>query len=397
VKGSKVKADMAYKKFQADQLFTGYALLDNHVLITDENGKIADIVIRSEAGDDIKKFEGILSPGFVNCHCHLELSHLKGLIPKKTGLVDFVYKVVTERHHAEEEILAAIITVENEMLENGIIAVGDICNNLLTLSQKQKSNLRYYNFIEASGWLPEVSQMRFERARGLYEAFSNKNSAFRSSIVPHAPYSVSENLWNQIQPFFENKVVTIHNQETKFEDEFFLEGTGDFTRMYQLMKIDNSHHQPTKRSSLQSYFNKLQKAKNILLVHNTFINQADIDFINTASCGKNTFFCLCINANLYIEDCLPPVEMLRKNNCRIVLGTDSLASNRSLSITDEINTIRENFPATPLVEVLQWATINGAKALEIENDSGSFEKGKTPGIIQLVLSDKKIEKIKRLT
>lgn len=94
-----------------------------------------------------------------------------------------------------------------------------------------------------------------------------------------------------------------------------------------------------------------------------------------------TFFCLCINANQYIENALPPIEMLRKNNCTIVLGTDSLASNWSLNILDEIKTIKQNFPAIALEEMLQWATINGAKALQMENDLGSFEKGKKPGVV----------------
>ncbi|HEY1872670.1 MAG TPA: amidohydrolase, partial [Chitinophagaceae bacterium] len=64
---------MGYQKFNADQLFTGYELLNNdHVLITDDNGKIEDIVLKYDAGDDIQRFNGILSPGFINCHCHLE-------------------------------------------------------------------------------------------------------------------------------------------------------------------------------------------------------------------------------------------------------------------------------------------------------------------------------------
>jgi cytosine/adenosine deaminase-related metal-dependent hydrolase len=153
--------------------------------------------------------------------------------------------------------------------------------------------------------------------------------------------------------------------------------------MYELMKIDNSHHQATKRSSLQSYFDKLEKADNAILVHNTFTKQEDIDYIKlqTSNSKLQTFFCLCVNANKYIEDALPPIELLRKNNCEIILGTDSLASNWSLNILDEIKTIRKNFPSIPIAEILQWATSNGAKALQMDDQLGSFEKGKRPGII----------------
>lgn len=372
---------MSYRKLKADKIFDGFRFINNHVLIITQDGIIEDIVPQESAGDDFEVFEGILSPGFVNCHCHLELSHMKGLILAKTGLVNFVFKVVTERHHSDEEILSAIDKAENEMLQNGIVAVGDICNNSLTISQKKKERLNYYNFIEASGWLPAVSQTRFERAKKLLDEFSVLDS--KCSIVPHAPYSVAENLWKEIQPYFENKVVSIHNQETAFEDEFFLKGSGDFLRMYEIMKIDNSHHEATNKSSLQSYFGKLIGAGNAILVHNSFTKQDDIDYVKLQASNfkLQTFFCLCINANKYIEDALPPIELLRKNDCAIVLGTDSLASNWSLNILDEIKTIRKNFPSISLEEILGWATINGAKALQMEAKLGSFEKGKKPGVV----------------
>jgi aminodeoxyfutalosine deaminase len=376
---------MTYRKFQAAQLFTGYEMLnDEQVLITDENGMVLNISSVEEAGDDIQQLNGIISPGFINCHCHLELSHMKDRIPERTGLVDFVYKVVTERHYSPEEIHSAIESAETHMMEKGIVAVGDICNNALTIPQKNKGRLYYYNFIEASGWLPEISKQRFDRALQLFYEFEKSGKpASATSIVPHAPYSVSEKLWELIKPYFQNKTVTIHNQETAFEDEFFLHGSGDLTRMYQMMKIDSSHHKPSKRSSLQSYFHQLQSASSSILVHNTFTKQADLEFIrseSTLNIGQ-TFFCICINANLYIENSIPPVELLRANDCRIVLGTDSLASNRELDILSEIKKINEHFPAIPLVEILQWATINGAQALGVHERYGSFEKGKSPGVV----------------
>lgn len=374
---------MSYRKLTADLLFTGTEMLDStHVLITKRDGEIIDVINKENAGEDVEIFKGVLSPGFINTHCHLELSHMKSLIPEKTGLVDFVYKVVTQRHFSEEEIFEAIKNAEKEMRESGTVAVGDICNNILTLPQKLQHNLQYYNFIEASGWLPDVAQPRFERSLNIFKNFSTHNLQLttHNSIVPHAPYSVSENLWKLISPFFENKTVSIHNQETAFEDEFFLKGTGDFTRMYELMNIDNSFYKASKRTSLQSYFSKLSKANSVLLVHNTFTKQEDVDFVKSNAVDQLISFCICINANLYIENTLPPIQMLRENKCNIVLGTDSLASNYSLNLLDEMKTIQRNFPSIPLTEILQWATINGAKALQMD-DLGSFEKGKKPGIV----------------
>jgi cytosine/adenosine deaminase-related metal-dependent hydrolase len=421
---------MHYRKIWADIVFDGYCFLKEQVLIISKDGTVQALVPLKDAGENVERYHGLLAPGFVNCHCHLELSHLRGRIPERTGLVDFVFKVVNERTVGEEEVLEAIASAEKEMKSNGIVAIGDICNNTLTLSQKEQGNLQYYNFIEASGWLPAVSGARFQKAKQVYEEYKRSHeSGVRTqegsldadrqlptdnlSIVPHAPYSVSENLWKEIQPYFQNKIVSIHNQETHFEDEFFQQGTGDFLRMYNLMNLDNSHYQATKKSSLQSYFDKLQGSRKIILVHNTFTKQEDINYVNRQSVTGNkepgmtqpatlkskpqTFFCLCPNANLYIEGAPPPIELLRKNNCTIVLGTDSLASNRSLDILGEIRTlnrlIAQSGQVVPLEEMLGWATINGARALGMETQFGSFEKGKKPGAVLISAESLEVEKV----
>lgn len=372
---------MSFRKFQADNIFSGKEILPaGFVLICDDQGIIEQIVAEHEAGDDIQKFQGVLTPGFINCHCHLELSHMRGLIPEKTGLIDFVFSVVTQRHFPKEEIQEAIKTAENEMIQNGIVAVGDICNNLHSLPQKQQKNLHYYNFIEASGWLPTMATQRFEGTRLNHDIFSK---IAPSSIVPHAPYSVSDQLWELIKPFYKNKTVTIHNQESASEDEFFIQNSGDFVRMYEMMKLDTSFYKPSGKSSLRTYFGHLSAASEVLLVHNTFTKQEDVEFVMKARQANTVSFCLCVNANQYIEQAVPPIEMFRKSNCNIVLGTDSLASNWSLSILDEIKTIHKNFPFVALEELLGWATINGARSLQMDDKLGSFEKGKQPGVVLL--------------
>ncbi|NCI45148.1 amidohydrolase family protein [Sediminibacterium soli] len=371
---------MNYRKFQADQVFTGTEMMGSgFVLITDGKGTVADLVPASQAGEDIQQLGGILLPGLINCHCHLELSHMKGLIPEKTGLVDFVFRVVTERHFSEEAILDAIRLAEDDMIDAGIVAVGDICNNMHTLAQKQQARMAYYNFTEVSGWLPEAAEARFERAQETAAAFEHGLlPGNRTSLSPHAPYSVSEQLWQLMQPGFAGKTITIHNQETPFEDELFTSGQGDFSRMYQMMKLDTSFFTPPGKTSLQCYLHKLQTAGQVLLVHNTFTGEADIAWAASVPVAAN--WCLCVNANQYIEQSLPPVQLLRRYGARIVIGTDSLASNHSLSVLDELKTIHRHFPGIPVEELLGWATYNGALALQLQSAYGSFEKGKTPGI-----------------
>ena len=339
-----------------------------------------DIVAQAEAGGDIEVFNGIISPGFINAHCHLELSHLKDIIPEKTGLIDFVLKVVSQRHFPEEEMMNAIANAEKQMKENGIAGVGDICNNTTTLSQKKEKNLFYYNFIEVSGWLPQIADERFERSKFFYEEFNK--SYLSASIVPHASYSVSDALWKKISPGFSGKTVTIHNQETADEDLFFSQGKGSFTRMYEMMRIDNCFYLPQKVRSVETHFQRFSSAASVILVHNTFTQQQDLNFISQHK-NENQLvsYCLCPNANLYIENVLPPVDLLIKNNVNIILGTDSLASNHQLSILEEMKTITKNFPEIKTETLLKWATLNGAKALQMDNSLGSFEKGKKPGVV----------------
>ncbi|HEX2682464.1 MAG TPA: amidohydrolase family protein [Ferruginibacter sp.] len=370
-----------YRKFSGDHIFDGYKFREQQVLVTSANGVIIDIVDETEAGEDVEKQEGILCPGFINAHCHLELSHMKGLIPKHTGLVDFVFKVVNERHFAEAEIFAAIEKAEDNMLQQGIVAVGDICNNTLTIPQKSKGRIAYQNFIEASGFPPAIAELRFNRALDIYAAFAEQFAD--STIVPHAPYSVSPEMFAMINDHSSNKLISIHNQETEAENEFFEQGTGDLTRLYKQMGIDISFFQPTGKTSLQTWLPYFSKKQTVILVHNVFMSKEDIEFskLSTVNCQLSTFFCLCPNANLYISNKLPDVHMLMQHTHDVVLGTDSLASNDQLSILEEIKTLQRNFKEPGLETMLKWATSNGAKALQMNERLGSFEKGKQPGVL----------------
>jgi cytosine/adenosine deaminase-related metal-dependent hydrolase len=103
----------------------------------------------------------------------------------------------------------------------------------------------------------------------------------------------------------------------------------------------------------------------------------------STSNNNKVYWCLCVNANLYIENSVPDIQLLRNQKSNIVVGTDSLSSNHSLSILDELKTIHKRFPDIPLAETLQWATLNGARALQLNHQFGSLEIAKKPGIIVL--------------
>ncbi len=355
-----------------------------NVLVTRPDGSIEAILPAAEAGDDVELMEGILSPGFINAHCHIELSHFKGMIPEHTGLVSFIQRVMSRRNEKkEEEKITAMQAAAAELFNTGTVAVGDICNTTDSLAIKHNSPLYWHSFIELSGFVDATAQKRLHEAEEILRQFENNAkretaNEKRITLSPHAPYSVSKALFQLLNERTANQTISIHNQETFAEDELYKSKTGDFLELYKNFGIDISSFEPTNKSSLQSWLPYFTHQQNIISVHNSFISQADIDFA-----GNKLHFCLCPNANLYIENVLPPVEMLLKNNCNIVLGTDSYASNYQLNIMAEINCMQQNFPQIPLATILQWATLNGAKALGIQNRFGSFEKGKKPGLVLL--------------
>ena len=191
---------------------------------------------------------------------------------------------------------------------------------------------------------------------------------------------MSEPLFDLIRHNPNNKVFSIHNQESVQENLFFKNKQGDFLRLYNNLGVDLSFFHPSGMNSIDYYIQYISKDINSIFVHNTFTSKEDIN--NIVNELENPYFCLCPSANLYIENQLPDIQLLSKLNDgnNIVVGTDSLASNSSLNILKELSVIQNNYPDISLEVLLKWATINGAKAISFEKTGGSFEKNKVPGI-----------------
>ncbi len=380
---------MAYRKFRSDRLFDGTRFRHGEVLITDEQGKVEAIVPASEAGDDVQAISGILCPGLINAHCHLELSHLKNVIPPHTGLIDFLCSVVTKRGFARELIDAEIIRAEKEMADNGIVAVGDIGNTADTAAVKSKSRIRWQNFVEVLSFTDEKANDNFTHfsnvAAEMKAALKESHLDHKTSLVPHAPYSISPATFRMINEATAGQVISIHNQEHPAEDELYKTGGGEYLRFFKIFGMEQSPFPVTGKSSIRSVLPYFTNGQTIFLIHNTFMPEEDIVWANAyaAANGLKLVYCLCINANLYIENRIPPAAVLLKHNCHIVLGTDSYSSNWQLSIASELHSIRQHFPNIPDTTLLQWATRNGAAALGWSEQLGTFNTGMRPGLVQL--------------
>ena len=157
-----ILAFMQYRKFKADKIFDGFSWVDDHsVLILEHNETIREIVHQDEAGEEIEELKGILTPGFINCHCHLELSHLKNVMATHTGLVDFLITVIKTRAAKKQEIIENMNAAEKGLFENGVVAVADICNTDDSVSVKAKSNLYWHNLIEVINLHDENLEKQF--------------------------------------------------------------------------------------------------------------------------------------------------------------------------------------------------------------------------------------------
>jgi cytosine/adenosine deaminase-related metal-dependent hydrolase len=143
----------------------------------------------------------------------------------------------------------------------------------------------------------------------------------------------------------------------------------------------------TGESSLKYFIQRLSQAhaapydEHILLVHNVCLAQDDIDAAKKVM--NNVWWAICPLSNIFIHNALPPIQLMRKNGLAIALGTDSLSSNDDLDMVAEMICIHSNFPEVPMNEILTWASLNGARFLSKENELGTFEKGKKPGIVRI--------------
>ncbi len=352
---------MAYQKLRGDHLFNGKNLLGSDaVLILDELGHKVDIIPLSEAGSDVQYIQGAILPGMVNAHCHLELSHMKGKIREKTGLVDFLLEVVKGRGSGTEQIEKAMAEAYTQMEADGIRIVGDVCNTAQTISIKNTQSIRFHNFIEMISLTEAQVASRGELAIHLMNEF-NANQPWPSSLSPHAAYTVHPAAMPFLNERTKDQIITIHNQETKAENELFEKGTGDLLRLYTIFGHASSPLPSTGTTSLRSYLHFFNKGQKIILVHNTFMSEEDIIWADELAQknGIKLYHCFCVNANLFIEDRLPNIPLFIKHNCAIVLGTDSLSSNWSLQISDEMNTILNKYDGISIEQCLSWVCNTG--------------------------------------
>jgi cytosine/adenosine deaminase-related metal-dependent hydrolase len=374
--------------FQADYVFpVTSGPVKNGIVRLNKQGIVLEVInpensINVPESSAVQKFRGVLCPGFINIHFHLELSHLKNKKAVKAGMTGFLGGMLANRNKfSADEISGAIDLAEKEMIANGIVAVGDISNTSDSFLQKSTNNLHYHTFIEVYDLGSYKAEETFLRGKKLQEKLNEvMPEGHSSSLVPHAPYTCSPELLSMLSSYcYENdSLITIHNQESAAENNLFISNAGPLYDFFIRAGIDLHYISKKGFNSLQSSLIHLSDRNKTLLVHNTFTSEEDV--ARAVNYSKLIYWCFCVNANLFIENTIPQIKNFLSQTNRPVLGTDSLASNHQLSVLEEMKTISSLYPSVSFNEMLKWATINGADFFNIKNNYGSFEPGKKPGI-----------------
>jgi aminodeoxyfutalosine deaminase len=381
------------KRFSAQYIFTNIGPpLKRGIVSVNDDGTIAGV--ENNGGnlterESVEFHNGIIIPGFVNCHCHLELSHMKDLIHPKKGLAEFLKNFRDKREEGTENMLFSMAKADNEMYSSGVVLCADICNTRHTFDIKKKSRIKYVNLLEVFGIDPEKAQHRIDEIMKLHRIAGDYR--IRSWIVPHSAYSLSLPLFRLLRAATEsNRVTSVHFMETEGERSFLRFHDGPLMDSYRESELVPEVLE-TVEDHAAAVLDEISPSGNLILVHNTFTDRTTVKKVKKR---ENLFWCLCPNSNLYIEDQVPPVDLLIEEGCRIVTGTDSLAANGRLSILEELKTLHLYYPWVPLQELIRWATLNGAAALGEETRFGSIKRGKKPGL--LLLQDIDLQKLQLL-
>lgn len=381
---------MRMKKFAADFAFTldGSAKpVERPLVVTDEAGKILSVSQYSQDElSDAEYHEGILIPGMINAHCHIELSHLKGAFRQATGMSGFINQINELRESVDEKGRFEAMKAEFENFSRqGVVAVSDIsnCNESFPLKKEYRDKVYYRTFVELFGTEKADAEAILEG--GQRTADQATAMGLEASVTPHSCYTMSPKLLEiTAKRGLESGIISYHNQESQEEEDMIMKGSGALSDNYHGRGLSTP---PVTGTTALEYFidriaEKEGKVKGrINLVHNVVISQRSIDRAKEAL--QSPFFTICPLSNIFIHRQLPPIDLMRKNNLKICIGTDSLSSNLILDMVREMECLQENFPGLELGEILVWACTNGAELLGKQDSLGSIEKGKTPGIVLL--------------
>ena len=349
----------------------------------DDDGTVLRTGHCEDIASEKRFYDGAVVPGFVNAHCHIELSHLQGKFRKGTGMAGFIDQINEMRDSSgrEDRIEAVRIWMER-LWKQGVSAMADISNCDDSFGVKASSPLYTRTFLEVFGTEPEDCDSVIASVRGLVEKAAE--CGLDAAPTPHSCYTMSPELLTAASAEgLKSGFLSYHSQESHEEEEMIMHGSGALWNNRR--RAGMSTPPVTGKPSLMYFIDRLEKVhtapfpEHILLVHNVCLTQEAADA--ALAVMKNVYWAICPLSNIFIHDALPPVELMRKNGLKITVGTDSLSSNDTLDMVKELHCLQIAFPEIPLGEMLVWTCRNGAEFLGKEDVLGTIAPGKRPGLV----------------
>lgn len=356
-------------------------------------GKREDIT-RQFPVAEIENFgEAAILPGFVNCHSHLEITSMRGALDDvEHDFSAWLLKLNEIRASlSDEDIRAAAIDGAVEGAQAGVTCFGDIGRNGVAGFEALKAvGLRGVLFQETEFSADDATaENDFEQLIAKFESLrESETELVKVGISPHSPYTVSPRLFQMIADFaIENNVrLTIHAAESTDEDELFRSGTGFFTDVYKKFGVEwqSPHCSPIE------FLDRLGvlRAKP-LLAHCVALSESDIDLI--AKSGSSIAHCPKSNAKF--GHGYAPFESFLGAGIAVGLGSDSVASNNVCDILEESRfatlAARNREASKRFItakEILETATLGGARALQLDDKIGTLEPGKQADIAVVSLT-----------
>ena len=343
------------------------------------------IVAVGQCASDEDVMPGAIVPGFVNAHCHVELSHLHQKFRKGTGMAGFIDQINELRDWAGREVKQQLVQEwMDKMWNDGVSAMADISNDDSSFDVKKSHKMYTRTFLEVFGSEPEMCDGVMQEVKALKDVADD--AGIDAAPTPHSCYTMSPQLLSaSAAAGLESGYLSYHSQESQEEEDLLISGSG---AMYENRKRSGMSTPPvTGESSLKYFLDRLSDVKpapydeHILLVHNVCLHQSDIDAVKQTM--NNAYFAICPLSNIFIHNALPPIDLMRKNGLAIALGTDSLSSNDDLDMMKELVCLHENFPEVPMNELFTWASRNGARFLGKDDVLGSIVAGMRPGIVHV--------------
>lgn len=372
-------------RLTAEYVYTSGAsgvIKNGYVEFDEADGTIVSV---GECSADEQITPGALTPGFVNGHCHIELSHLHGKFRKGTGMAGFIDQINELRDWAgRDEKVRLTRYWMDKMWADGVSAMADISNDDSSFDVKKSHDMYTRTFLEVFGSEPHMCEGVMEEVTALNATADQ--AGIDAAPTPHSCYTMSPELLSaSAAAGLAKGFLSYHSQESQEEEDLLRTGSG---AMYENRRRSGMSTPPvTGESSLKYFIQRLASAvpapysQHILLVHNVCLTQDDIDAAKKVM--DNVYWTVCPLSNIFIHNALPPIPLMRSNSLDIMLGTDSLSSNDDLDMVKEMFCIHQNFPEVPMSEILEWATLNGARFLKKDDVIGSLEVGKKPGIVRI--------------